>query len=113
LPAPNTERIIGEDAPPAYRIISAWKFLYSSISDAASKKGLQVRGFLSSPEIRQIGPAIGLSQDQIQQVNELRIIRNRAANEPDRSLTITDALRYEDLVRSLIASIDGGTSCGE
>jgi len=101
------------EVPPEYRIISAWKFLYSEISRAALKKGLQVRGFLSYPEIREIGPAIGLSPDRIQQVNELRNLRNRAANEPDWTLTMTDALRYEDLVLSLLALVERGQPEGD
>jgi hypothetical protein len=101
------------DLPPEYRVISAWKFLFSEISRAALKKGLPVRGFLSHHEIRNIGPAIGLSPDRIQQVNELRELRNRAANEPDGTITITDALRYEDLVLSLLVLIESGHQQGD
>jgi hypothetical protein len=90
------------DIPPEYRIISAWKFLYSEISRLASGKGAIVRGFLSYPEIRELGPLVGLSTERIAQVNELRKLRNRAANEPDWTLTLTDALRYEDIVTSLL-----------
>jgi hypothetical protein len=94
--------------PPAYRIISSWKSLYSAISDAAQTKGLAVKGYLGRREISSIGQAIGLSTQRIEQINELRDLRDSAANKPDQNITVTDALRYEALVRELLDLIKSG-----
>jgi hypothetical protein len=108
--AEDTKRIgdVSELArlPPPYIVSQAWLRLEQAIREAADERPsigpnpAPRRGYLD------IGAMKGfLTDNEIGVLHELRQLRNRAAHSLDPDITITDALRYNDIADGLIQKI--------
>jgi hypothetical protein len=96
---------INKNDPPGYRVLSAWKFLSMEISNAALRRG-QNRPKLHDPRgLIQTARDLGFSPEEIDQITELRKLRNSAAHSRE-PISTTDAQRYEDLVLNLLMRLE-------
>jgi hypothetical protein len=114
--ADDTKRI--EDAselarlPAPYIVSQAWLRLEKAIRNAVDERFLNkpapVRGRQLSPDayLNLVTTQGILPQDEVKVLRDLRTLRNRAAHSLDPDITVTDALRYNDIVNSLIRKIE-------
>jgi hypothetical protein len=95
--------------PPAYIVSQAWLRLEQAIREAvvtppsrAGNRGAPQRGldYLNLATVQGL-----LTQDETPAVRRLREMRNIAAHSVDAAITMTDALRYQDMADVLIEKI--------
>jgi hypothetical protein len=92
--------------PPPYIVSQAWLRLENAIR--AGLSNLAVSRTPRPVELISLAVREGvLTQDELPAVSELRELRNIAAHAIDHNITITDALRYDDIANSLIRNIEG------
>lgn len=114
--AEDTKRIEGVSElarlPPPYIVSQDWLRLENAIRNAVDERLLNKPAPVGG---RQLSPAAYfnlvtlhgiLPQEEVEVLRELRTLRNRAAHSLDPDITITDALRYNDIVNSLIRKIE-------
>ncbi|MGP0009860.1 MAG: hypothetical protein ACLPIG_14330 [Methylocella sp.] len=98
--------------PPPYIVSQAWLRLEHAIQSAvdaslvnkpapAGGRRLSPVAYLNLVTVQRILP-----EEDFGVLHELRILRNRAAHSLDPDITVTDALRYNDIVNSLIRKIE-------
>jgi hypothetical protein len=91
--------------PPPYVVSQAWLRLENAIR--AGLSGVPVSRSPRPMELIALAVREGvLTDDELPSVRELRELRNIAAHAVDHNITITDALRYDDIANSLIRSIE-------
>jgi hypothetical protein len=97
--------------PPPYIVSYAWLHLEQAIRQAVDEQlpnepALHTRQSLSPAAYLNLVIKKGiLPQEEAGVLTELRQLRNRAAHSLDPEITVTDALRYNDIVNSLIQKI--------
>jgi hypothetical protein len=97
--------------PPPYIVSQAWLRLEQAIRDVVdqnlpNKPAASARRLSPIAYMNLVTVDGTLSLDDAGVVDELRKLRNRAAHEFDPDITITDALRYNDIANSLIQKIE-------
>lgn len=98
--------------PPPYIVSQAWLRLEQAIRTAVDERLLNQ----PAPEAgRRLSPRAYLNlvtvhgllpQEEVEVLGELQALRNRAAHSLDPDITVTDALRYNDIVNGLIQKIN-------
>ena len=95
--------------PPAYIVSQAWLKLEEAIRDAASiperSPGIRRAAYRVTDYIELARREGLLQDDEVPAVRQLRELRNQAAHARDPGITVTDALRYLDIVENLIEQI--------
>ncbi|TDH60112.1 hypothetical protein E2C06_24035 [Dankookia rubra] len=105
-PSASTYRLNAKRSdPPEYRVMSAWNLLSTEIAKVAEIRGVPIPKILNSRGLSAIAPALGLSADDITQIDELRKLRNQSVHIQG-TLTDSDANRYEDLVLNLLIRLE-------
>jgi hypothetical protein len=119
LPAPELKeitRLEGDAAqrietfsavPPAYMVSQSWLRLEQAIREVLDKRSAAA-GRPPRPRLDYVRAASTeglLNDDELPAVKRLREMRNLAAHSIDPPISITDALRYHDMVQVLIDAI--------
>jgi hypothetical protein len=98
--------------PPPYIVSQAWIRLDHAIRSAVEARLLNKpapaggRRLSPSAYFNLVTVQGILPQEDVGILRELQILRNRAAHSLDPDITVTDALRYNDIVDSLIRKIE-------
>lgn len=101
--------------PPGYVVSQAWLKLEKTIrqavdedfarEDAKTLGAMRARpslnAYLNPVTLREILPA-----SDVEAIQSLRQLRNKAAHDLDPDISVTDALRYDDIANSLIEKIN-------
>jgi hypothetical protein len=123
LPAPEAREITGSISsgrmeavsaaahlPPAYIVSQAWLKLDQAIRAAVAvpqqspgvrRAAIRITDYIEAARRQGI-----LEADEVPGVQQLRELRNQAAHFADPGITITDALRYQDIAEALIEKIE-------
>jgi hypothetical protein len=93
--------------PPAYIVSQSYLKLMGTIIEALKKRTLPGQGRPGSrADHMKAARAEGLlDDDEISAIDRLRDMRNLAAHSTDPSISLTDALRYQNMVEVLIDAI--------
>lgn len=109
---PDAQRIetISESTqlPPAYIVSQAWLRLDQAIREAVDTRAITRRGRPPPRSLDYLNLAIVqglLTPDETPAVRGLREMRTLAAHSDDPGITMTDALRYQDIAVALIQKI--------
>jgi hypothetical protein len=118
LPAPEAEEITRrEDSvaqrietfsalPPPYIVSQSYNRLMQTIREVLKERALPGRGPRSRADHMRAARAEGLlNDDEISAIDRLRDMRNSAVHSTDASISMTDALRYQDMAEFLIDAI--------
>jgi len=124
LPGPGTKEITAppdarqiesvselSQLPPPYIVSQAWLRLESAIQNLVDEN-LKERGQgdrhirLGTIPILMLRKMNIFADDELDVLGELRELRNRAAHSLDPNITLTDALRYNDIANNLIHRIE-------
>jgi hypothetical protein len=92
--------------PPAYVISRAWLQIENALRKALSDVNMSMPTRTSSSSLIKLAVDHELlSKDEADLVDSLRRLRNEAAHSLEPVITVTDALRYDDIVTSLTTRI--------
>lgn len=106
--AMEVDRITAEaQLPPAYLVQQYWLRLEQGILRAAEKRGLLPPGRDSlGPLTKRILHNLELSDEDAKIIDDLRMLRNVATHSMEPNITMTDALRYRDLVENMTRNLE-------
>jgi hypothetical protein len=118
LPAPEAEEITRREdhaaqrmetlsaLPPAYIVSQSYDSLMRTILEVLKKRSLPGQVLRSRGDHMRAARAEGLlNDDEISAIDRLRDMRNSAVHSTDASISMTDALRYQDMAEFLINGI--------
>jgi hypothetical protein len=98
--------------PPSYIVSQAWLRLEHAIREAVDERpgeiAVSAGGGRKSPVIYvvKLGGHDILPPEEVDILHEMRQLRNRAVHSLDPDITITDALRYNDIANSLLLKLE-------
>jgi uncharacterized protein YutE (UPF0331/DUF86 family) len=98
--------------PPSYIVSQAWLRLEHAIREAVDERSGEIAvsagGGRKSPLIyvEKLSQHDILPSEEVDILHEMRQLRNRAVHSLDPDITITDALRYNDIANSLLLKIE-------
>ena len=100
--APRTQSLVGAALPPGYIIVDEWRRVEERLRALARARGIaeQSRGDAAS-----LAEALDLQGDTRALIGELGAMRAAAAHAPQPPPTQLDAMRYTDLVESLLKTL--------
>ena len=102
--------------PPAYIVSQAWLRAEDAIGRAVKMQPIPPNELtmLQGPGFLRVAQKVGLvSKDEFETLNQLRVLRNQAAHFLTPGISLTDALRYDDIANSIIAQIKLRTTNGD
>ena len=112
MAAPSDKRLVDLNdlsaLPPAYIISQAWLTVEAAIQNAMLPIAApHSRGRpLAAPELLRIARQQSLvTEDEVPSLEELRKLRNLAAHARDPDISLTDALRYNDIAAAVAEQI--------
>jgi hypothetical protein len=94
--------------PPAYVISRAWLRVEDAIARAVANQVASPTTRVSVPPmqlLRIAGDQGLINKDEFHTLNQLRDLRNEAAHSLNPDISLTDALRYDDIADSLVQQI--------